>query len=107
MTGDWRLATKWVADLRSGNRRNASRPGRRSTVLQPVVRILVAGEENLFLALEVVIEVALVHLQRRGDPLDRRAVVAHSAERDRGALENLDARRRADLAAAAFFQTPA
>src|SRR5262245_62299901 len=40
---------------------------------QLIERILVAGEENLLLVLEVVIEVALLHVQRRGNLLDRRS----------------------------------
>ena len=61
---------------------------------QPIERVLVAGEENLFLVLEVVVEVALLHVQRGGDLLDRRAVIAEPAERLRGAFQDLDARRR-------------
>ena len=38
---------------------------------QPIERVLVAGEEDLFLVLEVVVEVPLLHVQRRGDLLRR------------------------------------
>ena len=43
---------------------------------QAIERVLVTREENLFLVAEVVIEVALLHVQRGGDLLDRRAVIA-------------------------------
>ena len=52
-----------------------------------------AGEENLFLVLEVVVEIALLHVERRGDLLDGRAVIAEAAERRGGALQDVDARR--------------
>ena len=57
---------------------------------QLVERVLVAGEENLFLVLEVVVEVALRHFERRGDFVDARAVIAAPAEGRRRALQNLD-----------------
>ena len=58
---------------------------------QHVERVVVAGVEDLFLVLEVVIEIPLRHLERRGDLVDARAVIAAAAERGGGALENLDA----------------
>src|SRR6185437_12894470 len=59
-------------------------------IQQDVERVLVAGEEDLFLVPEVIIEVALVHLERGGDFFHRRAVVAAPPEGGRRALENLD-----------------
>ena len=53
-----------------------------------------AGEENLFLVAEVVVEIALLHVQRGGDLFDRRAVIAEAAKRGGGALQNFDARAR-------------
>ena len=61
---------------------------------QPIERVLVAGEEDLFLVLEVVVEVPLLHVQRRGDLLDGGAVIAEPAERLGGALQDVDAGRR-------------
>ena len=64
-----------------------------SSSIEPIERVLVAGEENLLLVLEVVVEVALLHLQRRGDLFDGRAVIAEPAERLGGALQDVDAGR--------------
>ena len=58
---------------------------------QHVERVVVAGEEDLFLVAEVVVEIPLRHLERRGDFVDARAVIAAAAERRGRALENLDA----------------
>src|SRR5439155_20349821 len=60
---------------------------------QPIERVLVAGEQNLFFVLEVVVEIAFLHVQRGGDVFDCGAVVAEPAEGLRGALEDVDARR--------------
>ena len=59
---------------------------------QALERILMAREENLFLVPEVVVEIALLHVQRGGDLFDRRAVVAEAAKRGGGALQDFDAR---------------
>ena len=61
---------------------------------QAIERVLVAGEQDLFLVAEVVVEVALLHVKRGGDLLDGRAVVAELPERRRRALQDLDAGRR-------------
>ena len=60
---------------------------------QPFERVLMAREENLFLVAKVIIEVALLHVQGGSDLLDRRAVIAETAERCSRALEDLHARR--------------
>ena len=60
---------------------------------EAVHRILVTGEENLFLAAEVVVEVPLLHLQRRRNRLERGAVIAQALERPGSRLHDLDARR--------------
>src|SRR5262249_2513581 len=60
---------------------------------QAIERVLVAREENLLLVLEVVVEVPLLHLERGGNLLDRRAVVAKLAEGGRRAFQDVDARR--------------
>src|SRR6185295_5601906 len=73
---------------------------------QTIERILVAGEQDLFLVLEVVVEISLLHVERGRNLLDGRTVVAEAAEGGGGALQDLDARRgfritvRAPLAAA-------
>ena len=48
-----------------------------------------AGEEDVFLVAEVVVEVPLLHPQRRGDVFDGRAVVTLLAERHGRALQDL------------------
>ena len=58
---------------------------------EAVERVLVAGEENLFLVLEVVVEIPLLHVQRRGDLFNRGAVIPEPAERLRRALQDVDA----------------
>jgi hypothetical protein len=55
---------------------------------QHIERVLVTSEENLFLVLEVVVEVALGHLQGRGDFVNAGAVIAATAEGGRGALQD-------------------
>src|SRR5581483_265060 len=73
---------------------------------QPVERVLMAGEQNLFLVAEVVIEVALLHAQRRGDLLDGGAVVAELAERGGRAFQDLDSRSRVGVGIACTRRTP-
>ena len=65
-----------------------------------------AGEEDLFLVLEVVVEIALLHVQRGGDLLDRRAVIAEPAERLGGALQDVDARGRVRIGVARPLRAP-
>ena len=69
-------------------------------LVEPVERVLMAREEDLFLVAEVVVQVPLLHVQRGGDFLDRRAVIAEPAERGGGAFEDLHPRRRARVAVA-------
>src|SRR5262245_750729 len=45
-----------------------------------VERVLMAGVEDVFLAAEVVVEVALLHPQRGGNALDRGAVVSNATK---------------------------
>ena len=59
---------------------------------QPIERVLVAGEEDLFLVAEVVIKVPLLHVQRGRDLFHGRAVISEPPERGRGRLQDLDAR---------------
>src|SRR2546428_10332280 len=70
---------------------------------EEVERVLVAGGEDLFLVAEVVIEVALLHVQRRRDLLDGRPLIAELAKGLGRRLEDVDARRhgRAGVARAA------
>src|SRR5262245_5248138 len=72
--------------------------GRKPTVLdlleqlnQAIERVLVAGEEDVFLVLEVVVEIALLHVERGRDLFDGRAVVTELAKGLRCALEDVDA----------------
>jgi hypothetical protein len=51
----------------------------------------VAGEEDLFLVVEVVIQVPLLHVERGGNLFDGRAVVAEPTECGGRALEDLGA----------------
>src|SRR2546422_100355 len=62
---------------------------------EPIQRVLVACEQDLLLVSKVVVEVPLFHVQRGGDLLDGRAVVAELAEGGGCALEDLDPRRAA------------
>src|SRR6185295_18006780 len=59
-----------------------------------IERVLMAGEEDLLLVLEVVVEVSLLHVQRGGDLLDRRAVITEPAEGLGRALQDVQARGR-------------
>ena len=56
-----------------------------------------AGEKDVLLVAEVIVEVALLHLQIGRDLLDGGAVIPEPAERGCGALEDVDARRRARI----------
>ena len=47
------------------------------------------GEENLLFVAEIVVEVALFHVERGGDFFDRGAVVTETAERLGGAFQDL------------------
>jgi hypothetical protein len=67
---------------------------------QPIERVLVAGEENLLLVLEVVVEIPFLHVQRRGDLFDGRAVITEPPERLRGAFQDVDAGRGLGVAVA-------
>ena len=60
-------------------------------VQQHVERVLVAGVEDLFLVAEVVVEIALRHLEGAGDLVDAGAVIAAAAEGGGGALQDVDA----------------
>ena len=73
---------------------------------QAIERVLVAGEEDLFLVLEVVVEVPLLHVQRRGDLFDRGAVIAEAAERLGGAFQDVDPRRGLRIGVARTFPAP-
>ena len=70
---------------------------------QPIERVLVAREEDLLLVLEVVVEVPLLHVQRRGDLFDRGAVIAEPAERFRRAFQDVDPRRGLGIGVARAF----
>ena len=61
--------------------------------MQPIERVLVAREEDVFLVAEVVIEIPLFHVERSGNLLDGRAVIAELAKGRRGALQNLHPHR--------------
>ncbi len=93
----WMNASTSLRSLSSGRRILGLHVGHQPE--QDVERIIVAGVEDFFLVLEVVVEVALGHRQRRGDLVHAGAVVPAPAERRRGALQNLDAAVRsvADL----------
>jgi hypothetical protein len=71
--------------------------------LQAVVGIFVAGEEDLFLVLEVVVEIPLLHVQRRGDLFNRGAVITEAAEGFGGAFQDVDAGRRLRIGIARPF----
>src|SRR5262249_44431508 len=86
------------AQLRFRRRRTAH--GVVEQFLEAIVRIFVAGEEDLFLVLEVVVEIALLHAQRRRDLFDRGAVITELAERRGRALEDFYAGGCAGFAAA-------
>ena len=58
---------------------------------QDVERVVVAEEEDLLLALEVVVQASLRHVQGLRDLTHAGAVVAAAAEGGGGALEDLDA----------------
>ena len=73
---------------------------------QPIERVLVAGEENLLLVLEVVIEVALLHVERRGDFLHGGAVIPEAAERFGGAFQDVDAGGRLGVGIARPLRPP-
>ena len=73
---------------------------------QLVERVLVAGEEDLFLVLEVVVEIPLLHVQRGGDLLDRGAVIAEAPERSRGALQDVDPGRCLGIGVARTLPPP-
>ena len=59
---------------------------------QAIERVLVAGKENLFFVLEVVVEVPFLHVKRGGDLLDGGAVIAELPKGLRRALQDVDAR---------------
>jgi hypothetical protein len=61
-------------------------------LIQPVERVIVAGVENLFLVLEVVVEIALLHVERRRRSAPPVApVIAELAKGLGGALEDFHA----------------
>src|SRR6266571_1455237 len=83
-------------------------PGDRVEQLgQSVERVLMTGKQNLFLVAEIVIEVSLLHLQRRRDLLDGRPVIAKTAKRSRRRFENVDACRRRGATVARTPAAPA
>src|SRR3954470_6954536 len=53
---------------------------------QTIEGVLVAGKENLFLVLEVVVEISLLHVQRGGDVFAGGAVISAPPEGLGGAL---------------------
>jgi hypothetical protein len=67
-------------------------------------RVIVAGEEDLFLVAEVVVQVAWSHVERGRDLVDARSVEAATAEQAGGRPENLDAFARAARAVAIHGQ---
>src|SRR6187399_1324544 len=73
---------------------------------EAIERVLMAGEQNLFLVPEVVVEVPLLHVQRRGDFLDGRAVIAELAKRFRRAFEDFDPGRRVRIGVSWPFRSP-
>ena len=60
---------------------------------QPIERILVTGKEDVLFVLEVIVEISFFHVQRVGDLLHCRAVIAEPAEGPGRTVEDVDARR--------------
>jgi len=58
-------------------------------------RVIVAGEEDLFLVAEIVVQIPWGHAERGGNLVDARAVKATAAEQSGGGPKNLDAFTRA------------
>ena len=76
-------------------------------LVQPIERVLMAGEKDVFLVAEIVVEVPLLHLERGRDLFHGRAVVAEPPKRGGGALEDLHARRRVRVGVARTPRTTA